>query len=52
MSKGRRMLNEGQTENKKSKPIFIILALVYLVITIIFCVSIIRMDMLPGKYLL
>ena len=51
MSKGRRMSNEGQTENKKSKPIFIILALVYLVITIIFCVSIIRMDMLPGKYL-
>ena len=31
MSKGRRMSNEGQTENKKSKPIFIILALVYFV---------------------
>lgn len=56
MGKGKRMKEDGtKTVKKRSKKtplVFKIVTLAYLVITVIFFVSIIKMNMLPGKYVL
>ena len=55
MSKGKRMKEETKTVkkgNKKTPLIFKLITAVYLIITVVFFVSIIKMNMLPGKYVL
>ncbi len=53
MNQGKRMKEETKTkksENKKTPLLFKLITLAYLVITIIFFVSVIKINMLPGKY--
>ena len=55
MNQGKRMKEKSKTkqgEIKQTPLIFKLITLAYLVITIIFFVSIIKMNMLPGKYVL
>ncbi len=55
MGKGKRMKEDKKSMksgNKKTPLLFKLITLAYLVITIIFFVSIIKMNMLPGKYVL
>ena len=54
MSQGRRMADTSKKrkskEGKLSLP-FTIMAIVYLIITIIFYISVIKMNLLPGLYI-
>ncbi len=51
MSTGKRM-KESKSKNKgKSNIFFYIVAIIYVIITAIFCASIFNLDLLPGKYL-
>ena len=55
MNQGKRMKEDKKSMksgNKKTPLLFKLITLAYLVITIIFFVSIIKMNMLPGKYVL
>lgn len=55
MSTGKRLKEDTKTKKSASKHppvIFKIIALIYLIITAVFFASIIKMNMLPGKYVL
>lgn len=51
MSTGKRMKKEKNKSKGKSKIFFYIIAIVYVIITAIFCTSIFNLNLLPGKYL-
>jgi len=51
MSQGRRMKKEETGSKTKGNIVFKILTFAYVVLTIVFCASIMRIDLLPPLYI-